>query len=458
MFMASIGYNFPSLPNHILEEIFYNLDKPYQVELRLLCREVYHVTLPVVFLVHTLGDVQYEGYLDFLLRRAKLFRGLSINNINLFYGLQGANLTLNGVFPNLRSLSLDTCTYSDKYIFVDFSSQCLELKYLKHLTLTDFYNEELEEYIEENKLDQTYFTEDPYTSLQPLMYKLRTVFTNFNSSTLSAAIQGSQTIKKFSISPFCHMPLLYDLREISLSKEVALLSEYGPIISSTSTSPEWFHCVDLNVHYYLKLHDGFSFFNNSINQIFPNLISIGDLSTFELLTQSTPIQHCTLVNIHNGDNDSHFLNGLWGASSIEIIFRGTVDDLSPTHNFNATFLSLDVLDHQFGKLMDWIFDHFFQLQHLFLYNRIPDEIFPLNRNSIYSLQYFYSKVPQSDYFWHQLLVAAPNLRHIYTDYVPEIYSTLLFHRPDLRFYPFQTIHGLPRDLKEYSGFNDCLFN
>ncbi|KAJ9075668.1 hypothetical protein DSO57_1033711 [Entomophthora muscae] len=121
----------------------------------------------------------------------------------------------------------------------------------------------------------------------------------------------------------------------------------------------------------------------------------------------------------------------------------------------AKKLSLDIPGGELSQALEWVFQQFPHLQHLYIYNKISDDMLPLE-NTFPLLECFYSNVQQSDEFWSQLLLNAPKLESIYTDYIPDCFSLLKAERPTLQLFPFQAIYGSPRILEEASGFYESL--
>ncbi|KAJ9064862.1 hypothetical protein DSO57_1025800 [Entomophthora muscae] len=469
--MDCLHPSFSLLPDHVLERIFYYLDIPNGSGLHLVCREVYGLILPMLLQVHTLGNVGSMEYRRFLLKNSKHIRGLIIKDIALFSFLQEAELCFHEIFSNLRSISLRGQVASSYGDWEAFCRQCFELKLLKHISLCGMESDETHidkcdaidyrsESDEESNPDFDIYT--PYTGLIPLMPKLQSFYTSFFPLSLISHIRSSHSMKKLAIASNCYRPLFLKLRKLIPAKEVQLFNPFGPIISSTdATNQTWVYSSYSKTHYYWRLRDRVVFQESELaKRIFPNFYRIEEDTDFGLLERimdDNPMEHCTIISVDDDEIIEDKLMGLEKIASIEMVFRGPAEICLEDSFYAAKALSLDISGNGANKFIGWAFRKFPDLQHLYIGNEIPNEMFPLEK-TFESLECFYSSVPQSDEFWNQLVRNAPKLSFVYTDCIRGCYSTLKAIRPVLKILPFKTIHGTSRILEEVPAFYESLLN
>ncbi|KAJ9079893.1 hypothetical protein DSO57_1030761 [Entomophthora muscae] len=448
------------LPSFILQEIISLLCPRQALSFRLVSREFSQVIFPVLLSVQTLREKGNNEYRDFLLKNGKYARGLIIRDIDHFYWFQESGLTLNEIFPNVRSIALDTMTVTRCNFIEDFASQCLELEKLKHLSLSDM---DLEgEYFYPSGYDSEDIDyplhEDPYHVMKPLLNTLKSLFTNFWPKAFLNNIKESSTLKKLFISTGCRGHTMKDLRDVIPYCHVILTNEYGPIISSKeepTTSNKWLHFGDWNAHYYALVPN--KVYEEYVVDIFPTLGHMEVTNFHENSDYIKKVLHCTIINVYNSINDTDILMGFEEIPSLELILTHHIAHIKPARpRFKTIKLSLLAYDPNFRELFAWMIDAFPALEHLYLDNAIRDSMLPLQHVAFPFLTHFYSKVSQSDYFWIELIQAAPNLLYIHCNSIPGNLRQLKQMSSTLKVRGYTAIFGSSRELNDVSGFTAAL--
>lgn len=115
--------------------------------------------------------------------------------------------------------------------------------------------------------------------------------------------------------------------------------------------------------------------------------------------------------------------------------------------FQASKLALKVEPDEFPAFLCWTPEAFPNLQHFYLGNVIPE---PLMRKGVFpKLVHFYTNVDQPDYFWRQLLEAAPELLYIHSDWLLDDVFRFEDLRPALQIVHYRNILGYTSDVIAY---------
>ncbi|KAJ9067280.1 hypothetical protein DSO57_1001387 [Entomophthora muscae] len=176
----------------------------------------------------------------------------------------------------------------------------------------------------------------------------------------------------------------------------------------------------------------------------------------ELLDTPMLVDHCTVRRYPSAQDEECSLADFKTVPSLEITIYHFPSYQFVKEEFQATKLSLEMIYGWTINCFRWANECFPNLQHFYVENVVPDELIFLKSNCFPKLVHFYTSVTQSNFFWSELIKAAPNLMYIHTD---SMQSNIVENlRPLLQVVPYRNIMGFSGGTDEISGYNGCLYD
>ncbi|KAJ9080091.1 hypothetical protein DSO57_1028776 [Entomophthora muscae] len=291
----------------------------------------------------------------------------------------------------------------------EFSDECLQLKRLKHLDIS------------------AYLCEEGWDILQNLFGKLDSVYYKYYRKGTLGLWPTCKGLKKLLVPLTKYYPEELIALKNSLTCELILVNDIIPAISSSLRSNgfnRWILFEDSYASVFLKLSPcprvpeamGAIQDKGNLKVIFQDCYYSTDSHSDLMQIASIPdlVEQCIVYRI---DTLVCRLKDLCPQNipCIELNLDGLFHLAHQRDSkLQASKLTLGFYHGKFSNLFQWAINSFPNLQHLSISNTISKDMLPLQPNSLPNLTHFYSKAPQSDLFWPELLKAAPTLFYIHS--------------------------------------------